>query len=73
MEFSFSGMGLLGFALIALFVLLNAFFSVKQQTVGIVERLGKFSRIARPGLNFKFPLIEKICGQNRFIQPKNLS
>lgn len=45
-------------AIIAIFALIDSFFSVEQQSIGIVERFGKFVRLAHPGLNFKLPLIE---------------
>src|SRR5688572_18893971 len=44
--------------LFALIVLYAALFIVDQQTVAIVERLGKFNRSATAGLNIKIPLIE---------------
>ena len=47
-------------ALPLLIVFFSWFFIVKQQTVAIIERLGKFNRIAKPGLNFKLPLIETL-------------
>ncbi len=37
-------------------------FTVEQQSVKVVQRLGKFVRIAHPGLNFKIPVIEQIAG-----------
>ena len=37
-------------------------FTVEQQSVKIVQRLGKFARIAGPGLNFKIPLLEQVAG-----------
>ncbi len=43
---------------IALLIILSSLFIVEQQTVAIIERLGKFQRLAFPGLNFKIPLIE---------------
>lgn len=47
--------------LVVLFILFfSVFFIIKQQTVGIMERLGKFQRIVKPGLNFKIPIVEKI-------------
>ena len=42
------------------------FLSIKiipQQQMGVVERLGKFSRIMGPGLNFVIPLIERVAGK----------
>ncbi len=43
-------------------VLLGAFFTVSQQTVAIIERFGKYNRVATAGLNFKIPYIESIKG-----------
>ncbi|MDO8266049.1 MAG: SPFH domain-containing protein [Candidatus Saccharibacteria bacterium] len=44
-------------------VLLTGLFTVRQQTAGIVERFGKFKRIAGAGLNFKIPLIDRVVGR----------
>lgn len=50
--------------LIVLIILFfSAFFTVDQQTVAIIERFGKFVRIANPGLNFKIPLIDRTAGR----------
>lgn len=49
-----------------LFVVLfvkSCLFVVGQQTLGIVERFGKFVRIAEPGLNLKIPFIERVAGR----------
>ena len=43
---------------IILFIILSTIFIVEQQTVAVIERFGKFQRLAYPGLNFKIPLIE---------------
>lgn len=48
---------------IAVILLLNGLFTVKQQTYGILERLGKFSSIKGPGLHFKIPVIDRIAGR----------
>lgn len=48
---------------IAFIILVNALFIVKQQTTAIVERLGKFHSIRRPGLHFKIPLVDRIAGK----------
>lgn len=56
------GVGLVGFVILivfGIFVLANSFFIVHTKQAAIVERLGKFDRIAGPGLNFKIPIIEK--------------
>lgn len=39
---------------------LSSLFTVRQQTIGAIERFGRFVRIAKTGLNWKIPLIEKV-------------
>jgi regulator of protease activity HflC (stomatin/prohibitin superfamily) len=51
------------FLLVLAFLVFISFFTVEQQSAYIVERFGKFSRVAEPGLNFKIPLIETIRGK----------
>ena len=54
------------FLVVALFVLLlisGSFFTVKQQSAAILERLGRFTSVKRPGLHFKFPFIDNIAGR----------
>jgi regulator of protease activity HflC (stomatin/prohibitin superfamily) len=46
-----------------LLLIASMFFTVEQQTIAIIERFGKFSRIASPGLNFRIPLIDRIAGK----------
>jgi regulator of protease activity HflC (stomatin/prohibitin superfamily) len=48
--------------LFALMVFFGLFFTVSQQTIAIVERLGKYNRSATPGLNIKIPFIETVKG-----------
>jgi regulator of protease activity HflC (stomatin/prohibitin superfamily) len=54
------------------FVLILSFATVQQGTVAVITVFGKYSRILRPGLNFKLPLIEKIAKkisiQNRSVE-----
>ena len=38
------------------------FFIVQQQTTALVQRFGKFDRVADPGLHFKLPFVEKVAG-----------
>ena len=45
--------------IIVLSILKSGFFIVHQQTKEVIERLGKFHRMANPGLNFKWPFIDK--------------
>ena len=42
--------------IILLFVVSRCLFVVHQQTKEIIERLGRFHRLADPGLNFKMPI-----------------
>jgi len=46
--------------LFALSVVLGSFFTVETAQVAIVQRLGKFARVAGPGLNWKTPYIEVV-------------
>jgi regulator of protease activity HflC (stomatin/prohibitin superfamily) len=39
------------------------FFTVEQQERAIVERFGKFVRVAGPGLNSKTPFVERVAGK----------
>jgi regulator of protease activity HflC (stomatin/prohibitin superfamily) len=51
------------FFLIAIFVLsivMGSFFTVETAQVAIVQRLGKFARVAGPGLNWKTPYLETV-------------
>jgi regulator of protease activity HflC (stomatin/prohibitin superfamily) len=44
-------------------LLLDGFFIVRQQTAAVVERFGKFKRVASPGLNIKIPIIDRVVGR----------
>jgi regulator of protease activity HflC (stomatin/prohibitin superfamily) len=48
---------------IVLFALKLSFFTIQQQTVGIVQRFGKHLRIARPGLHIKIPIADLVAGR----------
>jgi regulator of protease activity HflC (stomatin/prohibitin superfamily) len=50
-------------AAVVFLLLLDALFTVRQQTVAIVERFGRFKRVARAGLNAKMPLIDRVVGK----------
>ena len=43
--------------------LLGTFFTVDQQTVVVVQRLGKFVKEATPGLHTKIPFVDTIAGR----------
>ena len=44
---------------LGLIVLFSSFFTVKQQTVVVVERFGKFLSLRNSGLQLKIPIVEK--------------
>jgi regulator of protease activity HflC (stomatin/prohibitin superfamily) len=50
--------GLLTFFVLSIF--LGSFFTVQTAQVAIVQRLGKFARVAGPGLNWKTPFLETV-------------
>ncbi|MCG8643477.1 MAG: FtsH protease activity modulator HflK [Desulfobacterales bacterium] len=44
---------------------LTSAFTIKQAELGVIQRFGKYNRIAQPGLNFKLPFgIEKLTKVN---------
>jgi len=45
------------------FLLLAAFFTVKQQTAVIIERFGRFLSVRNSGLQMKIPLVDRISGR----------
>ena len=51
------------FVLFLMFLAFGPFFTVQQQQAAIVQRFGKFMRVAHPGLNFKTPIIETVAGR----------
>jgi regulator of protease activity HflC (stomatin/prohibitin superfamily) len=48
---------------IALIFFFSTFFVVGQQDAFIIQRLGKFHKVARAGLNFKIPFLDLIAGK----------
>lgn len=53
--------------------LISTFFTVQQRTAAIVQRLGKFVRQAKPGLNVKVPVIDRVVGRvNLRVQQLNV-
>lgn len=49
--------------IIFLFLLFTSVVVVKQQRRKIIERFGKFKKVASPGLSFKFPLIDWVAAE----------
>ena len=56
------GLEIIIYIIIALMLLRGTIYMVKQQTAVVIERLGKFHKVSRPGLQFKIPLIDNIAG-----------
>jgi regulator of protease activity HflC (stomatin/prohibitin superfamily) len=48
---------------IAIVMALTSFFTVRTAEIAIVQRFGKFLRVANPGLNWKWPIIDQIAGR----------
>jgi len=58
--------GVVMFALVIFFVLIvvfGSFFTVSTAQVAVITRFGKFRRVAEPGLNWKWPIIDKVAGK----------
>jgi len=49
------GAGIIGALIMVAFISLTCFYSIQAGEVGVVQRFGKFVRLATPGLNFKMP------------------
>jgi regulator of protease activity HflC (stomatin/prohibitin superfamily) len=58
--------------IVLVIILFSGLFTINQGYVGVVTMFGKYRRAARPGLNFKLPLLEqvmkKISVQNRSVE-----
>ena len=50
-------------AFLVLFAILGSFFTVNTAQVAVITRFGKFLRVANPGLNWKWPLIDSVTGR----------
>jgi regulator of protease activity HflC (stomatin/prohibitin superfamily) len=46
-----------------LVLMLSSFFTVSTAQVAVITRFGRFLRIANPGLNWKWPLIDAVAGR----------
>ena len=59
-------LGLLVAVIVIFFILsivLGSFFTVETSQVAVVQRLGKFARVAGPGLNWKTPWLEVVVAR----------
>ncbi len=52
---------ILGF--VALLLIVFSIVIVKQKEAKVIERLGKFNKICRAGINFKIPFIDNVAGK----------
>jgi regulator of protease activity HflC (stomatin/prohibitin superfamily) len=48
---------------VVLFLVLGSFFTVQTAQVAIITRFGRFLRVANPGLNWKWPLIDAVAAK----------
>ena len=58
-----SEIGLGALVLVIIFIVMTAFggfFTVSTRQAAIIERLGKFQRVAHAGLNFKIPWVDRV-------------
>ena len=63
--FKSSGILLVAALILAAAVALTSAFTIKQAELGVIQRFGKYTRTAQPGLNFKLPFgIEKLTKVN---------
>jgi regulator of protease activity HflC (stomatin/prohibitin superfamily) len=65
MDFS-QGLLYLGLGIVALFALatiLSGFFQVMTAEAAVIQRMGKFLRVATAGMNFKIPWLDQIAGR----------
>jgi regulator of protease activity HflC (stomatin/prohibitin superfamily) len=58
--------------IVLLIIVFSGLFTINQAHIGVITMFGKYQRIARPGLNFKIPLLEqvykKVSVQNRSVE-----
>jgi len=58
-----AGLPVLVLGFIALIIILNGIFTVKQQSATIIERFGKFHSTKQSGLHFKVPVFDRVSGR----------
>lgn len=58
--------------LVLVIFLFSGLFTINQGYIGVITMFGKYRRVARPGLNFKIPILEavyrKVSIQNRSVE-----
>ncbi len=64
-DFKFPGVIVVVIILAVFYLGSSTFFTVDRNEVGVIQRFGKYNRLAQPGLNFKLPSgIEKVTKVN---------
>ena len=48
---------------VGLLLFFSSIFTVKQQTAAVIERFGKYASTRTSGLQFKFPVVDRIAGK----------
>jgi len=64
MDFS-QALGVFFYGLVFLFAIgtiLSGFFQVRTAEAVVIQRMGKFLRVATAGINFKLPWLDQIAG-----------
>jgi regulator of protease activity HflC (stomatin/prohibitin superfamily) len=65
MDFS-QGLAFLIYGVVALFLIgtiMSGFFQVRTAEAVVIQRMGKFNRVATAGINFKLPWLDQIAGR----------
>lgn len=47
-------------AVILIIIIFGSIFQIEPEEIGVITRLGKYSRTVEPGLNFKLPFLDKL-------------
>jgi len=53
----------LSIPIIVIILVATSIFTVEQQNIAVIERFGKYVRMANPGLNLRIPLIDRVAGR----------
>jgi regulator of protease activity HflC (stomatin/prohibitin superfamily) len=59
-------------AIVLVIIFFSGLFTINQGYIGVITMFGKYRRVARPGLNFKIPILEtvfkRVSIQNRSVE-----
>jgi len=62
MNIEYTGFFFIILFILSLYIIFSAAFTVEEQSAAIIERFGRFLRVATSGLNFKIPVIDRKSG-----------